>query len=101
MVSGTSFATAIAAAIAANALEFIRRAPTDSDDTYATFSKYSGMRSLFKEMAGEKMAWEYVRLWKEGMFLKSHDWDAEKLQEKLSKWSKKLSRSSDLNYVLA
>ena len=46
-ISGTSFATPVAAAIAANVLEFARR--TQKETVVKGLSRYSAMRRLFRE----------------------------------------------------
>ncbi|KAL8420549.1 hypothetical protein RB594_003365 [Gaeumannomyces avenae] len=65
LISGTSFATPVAAAIAANALEFVQQAPPKyQSGSPCYFFRYQGMRRLLKFMAGPKVGYEYVRPWK-------------------------------------
>lgn len=87
VISGTSFATPIAAAIAANALEFIRTQGPGDLRTYQYFSSYSGMKRLLKALSSSKGDFEYIRPWKERMFEKGRDWDRSQLLEKLQKWA--------------
>ncbi|KAK4209363.1 intracellular serine protease [Rhypophila decipiens] len=68
-ISGTSFATPVAAAIAANVLEFARHKL--SADVVTHFSSYGGMRTLFRShMVNNSMngVYHYLRPWKEGLW---------------------------------
>lgn len=67
-ISGTSFATPIAAAIAANALEFTRLTPITLQSSPGYFSSYRGMRHLFHMMSSKVGNYDYIRPWAEGMF---------------------------------
>lgn len=51
-ISGTSFATPTAAAIAANILDYARR--TETEDVVKGLTRYSAMRNLFREMSPGK-----------------------------------------------
>ena len=64
--SGTSFATPIAAGIAANVLDFGRHHLTDDDDQikYKRLCSYSGMRLMFKCMSSRRGDYDYVSPWK-------------------------------------
>jgi subtilisin family serine protease len=66
-ISGTSFATPIAAAMAANAVEFVRRTLTE-DDHPDYFMAYGGMRVLFHCMSQEIDGYSYVKPWQDGLW---------------------------------
>ncbi|GJC98249.1 pfs domain-containing protein [Colletotrichum higginsianum] len=66
-VTGTSFAAPVAAAVAANALEFVRRSSLPHTDQQYFFG-YSGMRRLFRHLSNRKGDYDYIRPWKDGMF---------------------------------
>ncbi|KAI1317242.1 peptidase S8/S53 domain-containing protein [Xylariaceae sp. FL0255] len=63
-INGSSFAVPIAAAIAANALEFIRHALTDQEDRPGYFYHYQGMRALFHCLSDGMDGYDYVKPWK-------------------------------------
>jgi len=79
-ITGTSFATPIAAAIAANLLSFVRRAPASRQPLY--FFGYTGMRRLLKRLSSEVDKHEYIRPWKDGMF-NAEQSSIEEMQEML------------------
>lgn len=85
LISGTSYATPIAAAIAANTLEFIRRSQVAGDENnMGSLYRYGGMRRLLEAMASEVGDYNYIRPWRDGMFdLEKHNVEAmkKKLQE--------------------
>lgn len=86
LISGTSFATPMAVAIAANVLEFVRRAPQEyqrGNPRY--FFSYGGMRKLLSQMASRRGDYDWVRPWKEGMFDKCLGKD--EMQRKLQEMS--------------
>ncbi|CZR58461.1 uncharacterized protein PAC_08353 [Phialocephala subalpina] len=64
--SGTSFATPIAAGIAANVLEFARHHLTEIYDRnkYERLCSYSGMRQMFICMSSPRGDYDYVSPWK-------------------------------------
>ncbi|TIC92604.1 Halolysin [Colletotrichum higginsianum] len=66
-VTGTSFAAPVAAAVAANALEFVRRSSLPHTDQQYFFG-YSGMRRLFRHLSNRKGDYDYIRPWKDEMF---------------------------------
>jgi hypothetical protein len=72
-ISGTSFATPIAAAMAANALEYARCKLTKEHDNPGFFRRFIGMRALFKAMADSIGDYDYVKPWKHGMWDDSTD----------------------------
>jgi len=82
-ISGTSFATPVAAAIAANSLEFIRRKLNQEGDMPEFFSRFAGMRLLFHEMADYIDGYDYVRPWKEGLWDDTNVDDMEAICERL------------------
>jgi hypothetical protein len=63
-IDGSSFATPIAAAIAANALEYIRHTLTDTKDNPDYFYHYQGMRNLFRCLSDSIDGYDYVKPWK-------------------------------------
>lgn len=69
-ISGTSFATPIAAAIAANVLDFARRhlAPDDAN----MFARYGVMRILFRnhmtENGDANGVYHYIKPWRKGLW---------------------------------
>ncbi|KAL7948569.1 hypothetical protein V8C42DRAFT_314863 [Trichoderma barbatum] len=63
-ISGSSFAAPIAAGIAANALEFIRRNLTDLTDHPDFFYRYQGMSALFRCLSDGMDGYDYVKPWK-------------------------------------
>lgn len=65
-ITGTSFATPVAAAIAANVLSFVRRAPPSRQPQY--FFGYTGMRRLLTHLSSQVDKHDYIRPWKDGMF---------------------------------
>lgn len=68
-ITGTSFATPIAAAIAANILDFVRRAPPEFQSSNPQhFFNYGGMRRVFLRLSSRMGNYDYIRPWKEGMF---------------------------------
>lgn len=60
-ISGSSFSTPIAAAIAANALEFIRQCLMDE---LGFFQSFQGMRALFRCLSDRMDGYDYVKPWK-------------------------------------
>jgi subtilisin family serine protease len=72
-ISGTSFATPIAAAIAANIVEFIRRKLPDIADQ---FTKYSTMKRLFKERMtpdGPAGSYHILKPWVQELWSEEND----------------------------
>lgn len=67
-ISGTSFATPVAAAIAANALEFTRRSLIYDDDKPDFFQTFVGMRILFDCLKVEVDGYDYIRPWQKGLW---------------------------------
>ncbi|KAK2772561.1 pfs domain-containing protein [Colletotrichum kahawae] len=68
-ITGTSFGTPVAAAIAANILDFVRRAPPEfqsSNPKY--FFNFGGMRRVFLRLSSRMGNYDYIRPWNEGMF---------------------------------
>jgi Subtilase family len=63
-INGSSFAAPVAAAIAANALEFIRHTLTGPGDDPGYFYRYQGMRALFCCLADGMDGYDYVKPWK-------------------------------------
>ena len=61
-LTGTSFATPIAAGIAANILEFARRKMALSDDKWEQLASYQGMRCAFKLLSVQGYHHKYVSL---------------------------------------
>jgi hypothetical protein len=70
-ITGSSFATPIAAGIAANALEYIRHFLTDKNDQPDYFYQYQGMSGLFYCLSDAIDGYHYVKPWKR------HLWDGE------------------------
>ncbi|EHK48574.1 hypothetical protein TRIATDRAFT_53348 [Trichoderma atroviride IMI 206040] len=70
-ISGSSFATPVAAAIAANALEFIRHNFASDRDCAKYFYTPLGMRELFRCLSDRIDGYDYVKPWKK------HLWDNE------------------------
>jgi hypothetical protein len=64
--SGTSFATPIAAGIAANILDFARHHLTENNDRrkYERLCSFTGMRLMFKCMSTRRGDYDYVSPWK-------------------------------------
>ncbi len=86
-VSGTSFAVPVAAAIAANALEFVQRAPPafrSSNPRY--FFGFGGMRHLLAQMSNRMGNYDYIRPWKDEMFDIEEN-SVEDMQRKLQRMS--------------
>lgn len=86
LISGTSFATPIAAAIAANALEFARLAPAHLQSSPGYFSSYRGMRHLLHMMSSKVGNYDYIRPWADGMF--RSECRIPEMQEKLQRFSR-------------
>ncbi|KAH7149101.1 hypothetical protein B0J13DRAFT_674322 [Dactylonectria estremocensis] len=63
-ISGTSYATAIAAGIAANVLEFARHNPSLSEGEREVLYSSWGMRLLFEEMGTVRREHYYILPWK-------------------------------------
>ncbi|KAL6886896.1 peptidase S8/S53 domain-containing protein [Trichoderma evansii] len=63
-INGSSFAVPIAAAIAANALEFIRHTLTDQGDRPEFFYTPLGMKNLFRCLSDSIDGYDYVKPWK-------------------------------------
>ncbi|RSL48362.1 hypothetical protein CEP54_012969 [Fusarium duplospermum] len=85
-ISGTSFATPVAAAIAANALEFVQLAPPhyrSSNSRY--FHVWGGMKHLFSCMSNKVDGYDYVRPWADNMF--DTDASIDNMYERLKKMS--------------
>lgn len=72
-ISGTSFATPVAAAMAANALEFTRRVLTEPDDKPDFFHSYQGMGTLFRCLKDEVHGYDYIKPWQVGYWEKLKD----------------------------
>lgn len=68
-ISGSSFATPVAAAIAANALEFIRHNLAGEGDCAKYFYTPRGMKDLFQCLSDHIDGYDYVKPWKR------HLWD--------------------------
>jgi subtilisin family serine protease len=62
-VSGTSFATPIAAGIAANILEFARHKMRLTTDQKKRLYSSKCMESIFKQMTGHKAGFDYIQPW--------------------------------------
>lgn len=69
-ISGTSFATPVAASIAADVLEFTRRALTEDDDRPEFFHSYQGMGVLFRCLKDEVDGYDYIKPWQVGYWEK-------------------------------
>jgi hypothetical protein len=67
-ISGTSFATPVAAAIAANVLEFSRRALIANDDHPEFFDSYQGMGTLFRCLKDKVDGYDYLKPWRPGFW---------------------------------
>ncbi|RKK98519.1 hypothetical protein BFJ68_g13594 [Fusarium oxysporum] len=68
-ISGTSFATPVAAAMAANLMEIICRTPTESNGRGSRrVGGYGDMRRLLLKMQHEVGNYQYLRPWAQGMF---------------------------------
>jgi hypothetical protein len=67
-ITGTSFATPVAVAIAANALEFVQQAQDKFRGNPRHFFVYKGMHRLLSCMSNRKGDYDYVRPWKDDMF---------------------------------
>ncbi|KAM5364932.1 hypothetical protein ACJA88_012774 [Fusarium oxysporum] len=68
-ISGTSFATPVAAAMAANLMEIIYRTPTESNGRGSRrVGGYGDMRRLLLKMQHEVGNYQYLRPWAQGMF---------------------------------
>lgn len=86
-ISGTSFATPIAAAIAANVLDFTRRhlARDDAD----MFARYGIMRTLFRNYMTDNGkvdgVYHYIKPWRRGLW--ERDAEAASIVEKLKEIS--------------
>ncbi len=63
-ISGTSYATPIAAGIAANVLEFARHNITLSEGERELLYSSWGMSLIFQEMCEKRMGYDYVFPWK-------------------------------------
>lgn len=72
-ISGTSFATPVAAAMAANVLEFSRRALTEPGDQPEFFQSYQGMGTLFRCLKSEVDGFDYITPWRIGYWEKLID----------------------------
>lgn len=85
LISGTSFSTSIAVAIAANLLEFIRQAPHVHAANPHYFFSYNGMRHLLSRISGLSASsnYQYIRPWMDGMFTKENG--ADKMQQELGR----------------
>ncbi|KAG4282129.1 hypothetical protein FPRO06_11032 [Fusarium proliferatum] len=74
VIKGTSFATPIAAALAANLMEIIRCTPTTEDGKGSRrVSGYGDMHKLLSTMQHEIGNYQYLRPWAQGMFDGSKD----------------------------
>lgn len=71
-ISGSSFAAHVAAAIAANALEFIRHNLAGKNDRPKDFYTPRGMKELFRCLSDRIDGYDYVKPWK-----KKYMWDNE------------------------
>ncbi|KAF2963179.1 hypothetical protein GQX73_g10399 [Xylaria multiplex] len=68
--SGTSFATPVAAGIAANVLEFAGYQCSLSPDNMDRLKRFDGMRAVLSEMCTERDGYDYLQpqnLWADGM----------------------------------
>ncbi|RSM19538.1 hypothetical protein CDV31_001698 [Fusarium ambrosium] len=63
-ISGTSYATAIGAGIAANVLDFVRRDPKLWEDEKGWLNSSWGMSRVFRRMSEERRGYRYVTPWK-------------------------------------
>lgn len=77
LITGTSYATPIAVAIAANLLEFIQAADEEYQPDPRHFWTYSEMRQLLSQLAGVSGSSNYtpIQPWKDGMFGPDSDID--------------------------
>ncbi|KAH7175282.1 peptidase S8/S53 domain-containing protein [Dactylonectria macrodidyma] len=67
--TGTSFATPVAVAIAADVLEFVRRAPPRlQSNNRQHFFTYRGMRQILEHMSTASGNYDYIRPWRNDMF---------------------------------
>ncbi|KAH0420861.1 hypothetical protein CcaCcLH18_13765 [Colletotrichum camelliae] len=87
-ITGTSFATPIAAAIAANVLDFVQRAPLKIQFTNPRyFFSFGGMRSVFVRLSSRMGNYDYIRPWNEGMFEDEPTCTIEQMYRKLRQMS--------------
>ncbi|RTE85326.1 hypothetical protein BHE90_000079 [Fusarium euwallaceae] len=63
-ISGTSYATAIGAGIAANVLDFVRRDPKLWEDEKGWLNSSWGMSRVFRRMSEERRGYRYVTPWR-------------------------------------
>jgi hypothetical protein len=70
-ISGTSYATPIAAGIAANVLEFARHHVEMTPGQRECLYSWWGMSLIFQAMSVERYGYDYIRPWK--MFDTEHD----------------------------
>ncbi|KAK3361553.1 hypothetical protein B0T24DRAFT_684592 [Lasiosphaeria ovina] len=68
LITGTSFASPVAAAIAANTLDFVQRSPSHLQSNPRYFFGYRGMNQLMGAMSSRIGDYDYVRPWKGDMF---------------------------------
>jgi len=85
-ITGTSFATPVAVAIAANILELVQQAQDKSQGNPRYFFVYKGMRRLLSGMSSRKGDYDYVRPWKDDMF-DDDTHDAKDMLKKLQEMS--------------
>jgi hypothetical protein len=92
-IRGTSFAAPVAAAMAANILEFMRRTRPGIGQDYMNFKR---MSELFRDMTGNQTKGSYHKLrpWKTGLFDGAQQ--IEDVAEKLMKhWNGTLKRDNE------
>ncbi|KAL7928162.1 hypothetical protein V8C35DRAFT_318778 [Trichoderma chlorosporum] len=79
-ISGTSYATAIAAGIAANVLEFARHKRWSDGERELLYSSW-GMSLLFKKMSDKRQGYRYIKPWK--LFKGTHEEVRQTIQDAL------------------
>jgi len=97
-ISGTSFATPMAAAMAANIMEFVRwHFPPNKVEDFAKYGYYGIMRNLFLNhmtMSNKPSVYHYLMPWKEGL------WDGQtSVEEVVSRLKDISSGISEAAYV--
>lgn len=70
-ISGTSYATPVAAGVAANVLEFMQHHAEMSSGDRELLHSWFGMSRIFKAMSTERGGYDYIAPWR--MFDPKHD----------------------------